>query len=67
LAELIVATGFRPDLSFLREVRTTLDSALECPPILAPLIDPNLHSCGTVRPLVRASWHSRRRVSISLE
>ena len=48
--ELIVATGFRPDLSFLRELRTALDPALECPPILAPLIDPNLHSCGTVRP-----------------
>ena len=48
--ELIVATGFRPDLSFLREVRTALDPALECPPALAPLIDPNLHSCGTVRP-----------------
>ena len=48
--ELIVATGFRPDLSFLRELRLSLDPALECPPILAPLIDPNLHSCGTVRP-----------------
>lgn len=48
--ELIVATGFRPDLSFLREVRHALDPALECPPALAPLIDPNLHSCGTVRP-----------------
>jgi NADPH-dependent 2,4-dienoyl-CoA reductase/sulfur reductase-like enzyme len=48
--ELIVATGFRPDLSFLREVRLALDPALECPPVLAPLIDPNLHSCGTVRP-----------------
>ena len=48
--ELIVATGFHPDLSFLRELRTSLDPALECPPILAPLIDPNLHSCGTVRP-----------------
>ncbi|HXF55157.1 MAG TPA: NAD(P)-binding domain-containing protein [Hyphomicrobiaceae bacterium] len=48
--ELIVATGFRPDLSFLRELRITLDPALECPPALAPLIDPNLHSCGTVRP-----------------
>jgi glycine/D-amino acid oxidase-like deaminating enzyme len=48
--ELIVATGFRPDLSFLRELRTALDPALECPPTLAPLIDPNLHSCGTVRP-----------------
>ena len=49
-AELIVATGFRPDLSFLREIRTGLDPALECPPELAPLIDPNVHSCGTVRP-----------------
>jgi thioredoxin reductase len=48
--QLIVATGFRPDLSFLREVRLALDPALECPPVLAPLIDPNLHSCGTVRP-----------------
>jgi flavin-dependent dehydrogenase len=48
--ELIVATGFRPDLSFLRELRISLDPALECPPSLAPLIDPNLHSCGTVRP-----------------
>jgi hypothetical protein len=48
--ELVVATGFRPDLSFLRELRLALDPALECPPILAPLIDPNLHSCGTVRP-----------------
>lgn len=48
--ELIVATGFRPDLGFLGEMRLALDPALDCPPILAPLIDPNLHSCGTVRP-----------------
>ena len=48
--ELIVATGFRPELSFLRELRVSLDPALECPPALAPLIDPNEHSCGTVRP-----------------
>jgi thioredoxin reductase len=48
--DLIVATGFRPDVSFLREVRISLDPALECPPMLAPLIDPNEHSCGTVRP-----------------
>jgi thioredoxin reductase len=48
--ELIIATGFRPDLSILRELRIALDPALECPPVLAPLIDPNLHSCGTVRP-----------------
>lgn len=48
--ELVVATGFRPDLSPLRELRIALDPALECPPSLAPLIDPNIHSCGTVRP-----------------
>jgi thioredoxin reductase len=48
--ELVVATGFRPDLSFLGELRIALDPALECPPALAPLIDPNEHSCGTVRP-----------------
>jgi hypothetical protein len=48
--ELIVATGFKPDLSFLGETRLSLDPALECPTALAPLIDPNEHSCGTVRP-----------------
>jgi thioredoxin reductase len=48
--ELVVAAGFRPELDFLREVRLSLDPAVECPPMLAPLIDPNLHSCGTVRP-----------------
>ena len=48
--ELIVATGFRPDLGFLSELRLSLDPALDCPNALAPLIDPNEHSCGTVRP-----------------
>ena len=48
--ELIVATGLRPDLAPLREARLDLDPALECPRALATLIDPNLHSCGTVRP-----------------
>src|SRR4051794_19651810 len=48
--ELIVATGFRSDTSYLRELRIRLDPAIECPPALAPLIDPNEHSCGTVRP-----------------
>ncbi|MCP3390995.1 NAD(P)-binding domain-containing protein [Bradyrhizobium sp. CCGB12] len=48
--ELIVATGFRPDLSFLSELRLRLDPAIEAPAALAPLIDPNEHSCGTVRP-----------------
>jgi hypothetical protein len=48
--ELIIATGFRPDLDFVRELRIRLDPAIECPVALAPLIDPNEHSCGTVRP-----------------
>lgn len=48
--EIIVTTGFRPDLSILSELRLVLDPAVESPTILAPLIDPNLHSCGTVRP-----------------
>lgn len=47
---IVVATGFRPDFSFLREVRLALDPAVEAPPRLAPLIDPNFHSCGTVPP-----------------
>ncbi len=48
--EMVVATGLRPDLAILREARLDLDPALDCPRVLAPLIDPNLHSCGTVRP-----------------
>jgi Pyridine nucleotide-disulphide oxidoreductase len=48
--ELVVATGFRPDLSILSEIRLRLDPAIEAPVALAPLIDPNMHSCGTVRP-----------------
>lgn len=48
--QVIVSTGFRPDFTFLRELRTSFDPALECTPLLAPLIDPNEHSCGTVRP-----------------
>jgi len=48
--ELVVATGLRPDLSILGELRTDLDPALDCTRALAPLIDPNVHSCGTVRP-----------------
>src|SRR6185312_11087731 len=44
------ATGFRPDLDMLREIRLQLDDIVEAPVRLAPLIDPNLHSCGTVEP-----------------
>jgi hypothetical protein len=48
--EVVVATGFRPDLDMLRELRLGLDEAIEAPVRLAPLIDPNVHSCGTVYP-----------------
>lgn len=48
--EIIVATGYRPDLSMTRELRLRLDPWLEAPEALAPLIDPNVHSCGTVPP-----------------
>lgn len=48
--EIVVVTGFRPDLSFLSEVRLDLDAILQAPRQLAPLIDPNEHSCGTVYP-----------------
>ncbi|GCA49460.1 glutamate synthase subunit beta [Sinorhizobium sp. KGO-5] len=47
---IIVATGFRPDLSMLNELRIDVDVVVESPRRLAPMIDPNLHSCGTVPP-----------------
>ncbi|MEU2562324.1 NAD(P)-binding domain-containing protein [Streptomyces longispororuber] len=55
--EVIVLTGFRPDLSFLDELRLGLDERLQAPLALAPLIDPNQHSCGTVYP------HGHRELS----
>ncbi|RZL90913.1 MAG: hypothetical protein EOP73_29045 [Variovorax sp.] len=48
--EIICATGQRPDLSITSELRLKLDPWLESNEALGPLIDPNLHSCGTVRP-----------------
>jgi thioredoxin reductase len=44
------ATGFRPDLAMLTEIRLHLDAGLEAPKELAPLVDPAFHSCGTVPP-----------------
>ncbi|GGZ08117.1 flavoprotein [Streptomyces nitrosporeus] len=55
--EVVVLTGFRPDLSFLGELRLGLDERLQAPVALAPLIDPNQHSCGTVYP------HGHRELS----
>ena len=46
----VVATGQRPDLDLTRELRLELDPWLESPRALGPLIDPNLHSCGSVPP-----------------
>ncbi|GAA2097439.1 NAD(P)-binding domain-containing protein [Streptomyces albiaxialis] len=48
--EIIALTGLRPDLSFLDELRLGLDARLQAPVAVAPLIDPNVHSCGTVYP-----------------
>jgi hypothetical protein len=48
--EIIVATGGRPDLSISAELRLKHDPWIESTEQLAPLIDPNVHSCGTVRP-----------------
>lgn len=55
--QVIVATGQRPDLRLSGELRLRLDPALECTEALGPLIDPNVHSCGTVRP------HGHRELS----
>ena len=48
--EVVAATGFRPDRQVLNELRLALDESTEAPLALAPLIDPNVHSCGSVPP-----------------
>lgn len=50
IERIIAATGARPDLHLTRELRVRHDPWLESTDALAPLIDPNEHSCGTVRP-----------------
>lgn len=47
---LVPATGFRPDLAILSELRLALDPAMDAPHQLGPLIDPEFHSCGSVEP-----------------
>ena len=44
----VVLTGFRPDLSFLSELRLELDPTLQAPVRVAVEVDPNLYSCGSV-------------------
>jgi thioredoxin reductase len=48
--EVIAVTGYRPDLDIVGELRLGLDSTVESPTELAPLIDPNIHDCGSVPP-----------------
>jgi N-acetylglutamate synthase-like GNAT family acetyltransferase len=55
--EIVCATGQRPELGLAAELRLKLDPWLESTEALGPLIDPNLHSCGTVRP------HGHRELS----
>ena len=59
--EVVSNTGTRPDFSFLREVRFDADAAIECVPELAELIDPNIHSCGTVRPHGEAALRQKEK------
>ena len=54
---IVACTGQRPDLQVTRELRLELDPWLESAKALGPLIDPNLHSCGTVYP------HGHRELS----
>ncbi|MFB7843693.1 FAD-dependent oxidoreductase [Microbacterium sp. NPDC056052] len=48
IAHVFALTGFRPDTSFLSELRIHLDPALEAVAGIAAEIDPNIHSCGSV-------------------
>ncbi|OZB83782.1 MAG: flavoprotein [Microbacterium sp. 14-71-5] len=48
IAHVFALTGFRPDTSFLSELRIDLDPALEAVAGIAAEIDPNIHSCGSV-------------------
>jgi thioredoxin reductase len=57
VAEIVVATGQRPDLAMTRELRLELDPWLESAKALGPMIDPNIHSCGSVDP------HGHREIS----
>jgi thioredoxin reductase len=47
---IVSATGFRPDHAIAAELRLDWDPVLGSTRALAPLIDPNEHSCGTVPP-----------------
>ncbi|RYG35630.1 flavoprotein [bacterium] len=48
--EIVATTGFRPNLAMLSELRLDLHVSVESPTVLADMIDPNFHSCGSVEP-----------------
>jgi hypothetical protein len=48
--QVIAATGARPDFAPLSKLRLDIDATLECPKRVAQLIDPRIHTCGTVKP-----------------
>lgn len=48
LDRLIVNTGNRPDFQIHSELRFEVEAITEAVPAIAPLIDPNEHSCGSV-------------------
>ncbi len=48
--QIVGLTGYRPDLAMLGELRLRTHASTESPEALGPLIDPNIHSCGTVPP-----------------
>jgi hypothetical protein len=65
LDEVVGLTGFRPDHSIMSELRLRLDDRLEAPVGPAPLIAPNVHSCGTVYPHgARELAHDEQRVYV---
>lgn len=55
--EIVCTTGQRPDLTMVGQLRLKLHPWLESTESLGPLIDPNVHSCGSVRP------HGHRELS----
>ncbi|MDY0409814.1 hypothetical protein [Paracerasibacillus soli] len=60
---LIVNTGSRPDFSIHRELRFEADAITEAVPTLAPLIDPNHHSCGSVDAHGEKELHQQNQIS----
>ncbi len=61
----VAATGYRPDHSIADELRLDLDPTSAPPAHWRPLIDPNVHSCGTVRRTASTSSPTRSRASTS--